>query len=44
MADIGDLRSRANAPDDAFHAADEAVFETKVCGEGEGGHGEKRRE
>ena len=39
VADIGDLRSRANAPDDAFQGADKAVFEAEVSGEGEGGHG-----
>ena len=39
VADIGNLRSGANAPDDAFQRADEAVFGTEVSGEGQDGHG-----
>ena len=41
VADIGNLRSGANAPDDAFHRADKTVFNAEICGEGEGGHREK---
>ena len=41
MADVDDLRGGADAPDDAFQRADEAVFGTKVSGEGDDRHREK---
>ena len=39
VADIGDLRFRADTPDDAFHSASKAIFEAEIGGEGEDGHG-----
>jgi len=39
VGNIGNLCLGADAPDDAFERANEAVFGTEVSGEGENGHG-----
>ena len=43
VADIGNLGGWANAPDDTFEGADEAIFEAEISGEGNNRHGRESK-